>query len=707
MKKNGLGPRFGKRCHMPNHLINEKSPYLLQHAHNPVDWHPWGGGAFEKAEREGKPVFLSVGYATCHWCHVMAHESFEDDEVARLLNQSFVSIKVDREERPDIDQVYMSVCQALTGRGGWPLSIFMTPEAKPFFAGTYFPKTSRLGMSGFIELLTQIATLWQKDRGRIFQAAEQTTQAIQTKTAPVSGGATLSAQTLSLGCEQLKKGFDPEWGGFGGAPKFPTPHHLTFLLRHHQQNRDPLVQRIVEKTLQSMRFGGIFDQVGGGFHRYSVDEKWLVPHFEKMLYDQALLALAYTEAYQALKNPFHARVSREVFHYVLRDMTSPEGGFYSAEDADSEGKEGLFYLWTHQQVLDLLDRDTAGLFCRFYNIIPSGNFEEGRNIPYISISSEEFALKEKIGLEELETRLAGARERLFSAREKRIHPLKDDKILTSWNGLMIAALAKGTQALGDPVYARAAGKAARFILETMRTPEGGLYRRFREGQVAYPGFLDDYAFFIWGLIELYETLFDIRFLEEAVALNQRLIDLFWDQEKGGCYFTAEEGEKLIIREKDLYDGATPSANSVTALNFLRLGRMTGNTDLERKADQLFNHFSGTVAGYPLAYTQFLNALDFGFGPGQEIVVAGDPAEDTTREMISEIQRSFLPNKVLLLRSEREEEALKAFQLSPFLETLTPVNKQPTVFLCSRYACQSPITNVEELKKVFEGKEVSN
>jgi uncharacterized protein len=692
---------------MSNHLLTEKSPYLLQHAHNPVDWYPWGREAFERARAEGKPVFLSIGYATCHWCHVMAHESFEDEEVAGKLNHSFVSIKVDREERPDIDQVYMSVCQALTGRGGWPLSIFMTPEAKPFFAGTYFPKTSRLGMSGFIELLTQINALWQKDRGRICQAAEQTTQTIQQKTTPDSGGITLSAQTLSLGCEQLKKAFDPTWGGFGGAPKFPTPHHLTFLLRRYRQDGEPQIQRIIEKTLQAMRFGGVFDQIGLGFHRYSVDEKWLVPHFEKMLYDQALLALAYTEAYQALKNPFHAQVSREIFHYVLRDMTSPEGGFYSAEDADSEGEEGLFYLWTYQQVKDILGRDSADLFCRFYNIIPAGNFEEGKNIPHVSVSAEEFAQKEKMGLKELEALLSEARERLFSVREKRIHPLKDDKILTSWNGLMIAALAKGSQALGDPVYAQAAGKAARFILKTMRTPEGGLYRRYREGQVAYPGFLDDYAFFIWGLIELYETLFDIRFLQEAVALNQRLIDLFWDQEKGGCYFTAEEGEKLIFREKDLYDGATPSANSVTALNFLRLGRMTGNTDLEHKADQLFNHFSATVAGYPMAYTQFLNALDFGFGPGQEIVVAGNPAEDKAGEMISMIQRSFLPNKVLLLRPEGERETQIAGKLSPFLEPLIPVNNQPTVFLCSQYACQSPMTDVDELKKVLEGKEIAS
>jgi uncharacterized protein len=690
---------------MSNHLLAEKSPYLLQHAHNPVEWYPWGREAFEKAEREDKPVFLSIGYATCHWCHVMAHESFEDEEVARLLNQSFIAIKVDREERPDIDQVYMSVCQALTGQGGWPLSIFMTPEAKPFFAGTYFPKSSRLGMSGFIQLLTQIAGLWQRDRERILQAAEQTTQAFHQRPDPGSGGITLRDQTLDLGSEQLKKSFDSQWGGFGKAPKFPTPHHLTFLLRRQGRNPDPQGRRIIEKTLQAMRFGGIFDHVGWGFHRYSVDEKWMVPHFEKMLYDQALLAMGYTEAHQAFKHPFHAQVSREIFDYVLRDMTSPEGGFYSAEDADSEGKEGLFYLWTYQQVRDSLDRDAADLFCRFYNISPAGNFEEGKNIPHISISPEEFALSEKMELRELNTRLNEAREQLFTVRERRIHPLKDDKILTSWNGLMIAALAKGTQALGDPVYAQAAGKAARFILETMRTTEGGLYRRYREGQVAYPGFLDDYAFFIWGLIELYETFFDIRFLEEAAALNQRLIDLFWDEEMGGCFFTPGEGEKLIFREKDLYDGATPSGNSVTALNFLRLGRMTGNTDLEQKADQLFNHFSGAVASYPMGYTQFLNALDFGFGPSLEIVLAGDLAEETARAMISEIHSRFLPNKVLLSRPQGKLETQKALRLSPFLEHLSPLNNRPTLFLCSQYACQSPVTDVEELKKVLEGKEI--
>lgn len=687
---------------MSNHLVNEKSPYLLQHAENPVDWYPWGEEAFLKAKRDDKPVFLSIGYATCHWCHVMAHESFEDEEVAGLLNRSFVAVKVDREERPDVDQVYMSVCQALTGQGGWPLSIFMTPEGKPFFAGTYFPKTNRLGMSGFIQLLTHIASLWQRDRERIITAGEETTRAIQDRSHLVSNGSVLSLQTLQLGYEQLFKAFDSRWGGFGAAPKFPTPHHLTFLLRWQGRSKDPEAGRLVEKTLQAMRFGGIFDQIGLGFHRYSVDEKWLVPHFEKMLYDQALLAMAYTEAFQVFQKPLYSQVSREIFSYVLRDMVSPEGGFYSAEDADSEGKEGLFYLWTDAQIREILSPEAADLFDQFYNITPTGNFEDGMSIPHITISLNEFAAQKNRTPQELEALLKEAGERLFSVRKRRIHPLKDDKILTSWNGLMIAALAKGSQALGDPRYVLAAQKAADFILKNMRTPSGGLYRRFREGQVAYAGFLEDYAFFIWALIELYETTFDVLYLEQAVVLNNHLLDLFWDEKNGGCYFTAKDGEKLITREKDLYDGAVPSGNSVTALNLLRLGRLTGNTDLEEKADQLFRNFSGSVAGYPMAYTQSLNALDFIVGPSQEIVVAGDPSQDMTRDMIRMIHQAFLPNKILLLRPEGEKERRRVCQLSPFLENLTSLNQKPTIYFCTQYSCQTPITNLLELKKVLEG-----
>jgi uncharacterized protein len=686
---------------MSNHLSNEKSPYLLQHAENPVDWYPWGEEAFKKAKDEDRPIFLSVGYATCHWCHVMAHESFEDAEVARLLNQSFVAIKVDREERPDIDQVYMSVCQALTGKGGWPLSVFLTPAGQPFFAGTYFPKTSRLGMSGFIELLNQIASLWQRDRGRILKAGEETTRVIQDRAGSEIPGSPLTLQTLRLGYEQQVRSFDPQWGGFGAAPKFPTPHHLTFLMRWQRRSQDLKTGEVVGKTLEAMRFGGIFDHIGLGFHRYSVDAQWLVPHFEKMLYDQALLAIAYIEAYQLYQDPFYAQVAREIFSYVLRDMRSPEGGFYSAEDADSEGAEGLFYLWTDQQIREILPPDLAALFCRFYDITPRGNFENGMNIPHISLSWEAFAKKEGLETSELKARLEEAREQLFAVREKRIHPQKDDKILTSWNGLMIAALAKGSQALNDPTYAWAARRSADFILERLRTPSKGLFRRYRDGHVAHQGFLEDYAFFIWGLIELYETTFELRYLEEALLLNQRQLDLFWDPEKGGCFFTPRDGEQLILREKDLYDGATPSGNSVTALNLLRLGRMTGNALLEEKADQLVRNFSKAVSNYPMAYTQFLNALDFIIGPSQEIVITGDPSQEITRNMIQIVHNSFLPNKVLLLRPAAEKEAQRACGMSPFLENMLPPNQRPTVYLCSQYACRSPITDEAELRNVLE------
>ncbi len=683
-----------------NHLVHEKSPYLLQHADNPVDWYPWGQEAFQKAKQEDKPIFLSIGYATCHWCHVMAHESFEDQEVAGILNESFVSIKVDREERPDIDQIYMSVCQALTGQGGWPLTVFMTSEGKPFFAGTYFPKSGRMGMPGFTELLTRVSRLWQSNREGILQDSEKIRQAIQKEATPDAAGPALEPGVLRKGYGQFLKTFDPAWGGFGRAPKFPTPHHLTFLLRWHRRSQDLQAASMVEKTLEAMRNGGVFDQIGFGFHRYSVDEKWLVPHFEKMLYDQALLAMAYTEGYQALGKTHYAKVAREIFTYVLRDMTSPEGGFYSAEDADSEGQEGLFYVWTPQQVQKHLGDTLGGLFCRFYGISPEGNFEEGRSIPHISETPQNFADREKMNRGRLEGALEEAREKLFQVREKRIHPLKDDKIITSWNGLMIAALAKGYQAVRDDTYAQAAGKAADFILRQMRPAHGRLRRRFRHGDVAYPGFLDDYAYLIWGLIELYEAVFEVRYLEEAIHLNQIMIELFWEEEKGGFYFSGRDNEALISRPRDLYDGAVPSGNSVAALNLLRLSRMTGKVDWERKADQLLRGFSGPVAEYPMAYTQFLIAVDFMLGPSQEIVIAGDPGLEESREMIAFVQQSFLPNKVLLLRPEGEA-GQKLSTLSPFVEGMRPVDKRPTVYLCENYTCKAPLTDLATLKAALK------
>jgi uncharacterized protein YyaL (SSP411 family) len=678
-----------------NHLIREKSPYLLQHAENPVDWHPWGEAAFQKAKEEDKPIFLSIGYATCHWCHVMAHESFEDEEVALLLNQSFVSIKVDREERPDVDHIYMSVCQALTGQGGWPLSIFMTPEGNPFFAGTYFPRTGRMGLMGFTDLLRRIATLWRGGREKILESSGEIRQVLGREAQGISPGPSLDKGVLRKGYAQFHRTFDETWGGFGGAPKFPTPHHLTFLLRWHRRSGEDDSRRMVEKTLEAMRRGGIFDHLGLGFHRYSVDEKWLIPHFEKMLYDQALLAMAYTEAGQALGKEEYGRAAREIFTYVLRDMTSPEGAFYSAEDADSEGHEGLFYVWRPEEIKRHLGKEEGDLFCRFYGVSPEGNFEDGASVLHIPRPLENFAAQEKMETGELEKILKKGRKKLFQVREKRIHPLKDDKILTSWNGLMIAALAKGFQALQDPGFSAAACRAADFILERLRTPQGRLYRRYREGEAAIFGFLEDYAFLVWGLIELHEATFQVRYLEEALRLNRMMIEFFWDEEKGGFYFSGRDNEALIARPKELYDGATPSGNSVAALNLLRLARMTGKSDLEEKTERLVQAFSAAVAETPMAFTQFLNFLDFYLGPGQEIVLAGDPGWETSRAMTAAIQQKFHPNKILLFRAE-DDTGEKLAALCPFVKGMKSIGQKATAYLCEGYSCKTPLTDPSAL-----------
>ncbi len=682
-----------------NRLANEKSPYLLQHAENPVNWYPWGEEAFQRARKEDKPIFLSIGYATCHWCHVMAHESFEDEEVARLLNKYFISIKVDREERPDVDNIYMSVCQAVTGSGGWPLSILMTPEAKPFFAGTYFPKVGRLGMTGLMDILTQIATFWEKDREQLLRASQEITNHIKIKPGSEKSGAMLGAGVLKRGYDQLRDSFDPQNGGFSSSPKFPTPHQLTFLLRWHKQNGDSKALEMVEKTLEAMRRGGIFDQIGFGFHRYSVDAKWLVPHFEKMLYDQAMLAMAYAEAYQVTENENFAQVAHEIFSYVSRDMTAPEGGFYSAEDADSEGKEGLFYIWTPKEIKYNLGEKLGDLVCRFYDITESGTFEERRSIPHMPLSLKAFSEIEGISLTKLEEILEDARARLFQVRKSRIHPLKDDKIVTSWNGLMIAAFAKGYQVFGDQGYADQARGAADFILKRLKTTEGRLLRRYRQGDAAYPGYLDDYAFLVWGLIELYEATFEVSYLEEAIALNSAMIDIFWDKQDSGLFFTGKGNEQLITRTKEIYDGAIPSGNSVAALNLLRLGRMTGKVDLEQRAEQLIHAFSTQVAAHPAAYTQLLNALDFMIGPGQEIVIAGDPDMKTTLEMVRTVQRKFLPQKVLLF-SPQDSDDNRLFSLSPFVKPMVPVNGSPTAYICEHYSCQAPITDIRKLETIL-------
>ena len=679
----------------PNRLVHEKSPYLLQHAYNPVDWYPWGEEAFRKAREEDKPVFLSVGYATCHWCHVMERESFEDPHMAELLNRHVISIKVDREERPDIDRVYMAVCQTLTGRGGWPLTVFMTPDGTPFFAGSYFPKTRRMGMPGFEDVVLHLSGLWRNNREAVVKAGEQIAGGVQPggpkEAAPAPG-----VRVLRAAYDQLAHSFDGEKGGFGPAPKFPTPHRLTFLLRWQAREPRSNASLMLESTLDAMRSGGMFDQVGFGFHRYSVDDRWLVPHFEKMLYDQALLALAYIEAFQATGNARRGRVAREILTYVLRDMTSPEGGFYSAEDADSEGVEGLFYVWTPEEVREILGKEAGEIFCRFYGITARGNFEGKLSIPHLASTIADEAARAGMDAGALETLLEESRGKLFEAREKRIHPLKDDKIVTSWNGLAIAALAKGAQALGEPAYAEAASKAADFILTVLRRPNGRLYRRYRQGEVAHRAFADDYAFLIWGLLELYEATFDPSRLASAIELQRNMNDLFLDESGGGFYYTARDGEKLFLKDKEIYDGATPSSNSIAALNLLRLARMTGEVRWEEEAAGVLSAFHDEVTNYPSAHTQFLIAADFALGPTREIVVAGDPDSEETREMIRAIRATFMPNRVVMLR-KADGDGRPLSDLAPFVKALVPVDGRPAVYICENFACRTPIVGVEELK----------
>jgi uncharacterized protein YyaL (SSP411 family) len=597
-----------------NRLIDERSPYLLQHAYNPVDWYPWGPEAFNRAAEGDKPVFLSVGYSTCHWCHVMERESFEDSEVAELMNDAFISIKVDREERPDIDGVYMQVCQMMTGSGGWPLTIIMTSEKEPFFAATYIPKSSRHGMTGMLELIPQINELWETGRYSLVSRGTEMVETLR-RSAIVGGRVNLGSGTLQGAYERLSKWFDERYGGFSWVPKFPTPHNFLFLLRYWRRTGEERALMMVEKTLQAMRMGGIYDQVGFGFHRYSTDARWLVPHFEKMLYDQALMLTVYTEAYQATGNRFYRGVAEEIIEYVLRDMTSPEGGFYTAEDAESDGEEGKFYLWSIKEMKDILGPEEMELAISVYNVKEKGNFRErsamektAGNILHMTKPLEEYASRMELPLEELEARLERARRRVLEVREDRVRPFLDDKILTGWNDLMVAALAKASRALGEAGYAEPALKAIDFIMDKLYR-DGRLLRRYRDGEAAISGFIDDYAFLIWGVLELYETTSQASFLDTALELNDVALEHFWDEEDGGFYFTADDSEEVLLRRKEVYDGAKPSGNSVAALNLFRLGRITKEQMLEERASVLLRTFSEQVSASPTSHIFLLTALD--------------------------------------------------------------------------------------------------
>ncbi len=686
-----------------NHLIDEKSPYLIQHAYNPVDWYPWSDEAFAKAQKENKPIFLSIGYSTCHWCHVMERESFEDGDVAKLMNSAFICIKVDREERPDIDNLYMSVCQLMTGSGGWPLTIIMTPDKKPFYAATYIPKETQFGRAGLIDLIPQIETLWNQKQDRVLHTVNQVAIALE-HISHLSGTGFLDKTIHRTTYEYLCRNFDEDYGGFGTAPKFPTPHNLIFLLRYWKQSGEKKPLEMVEKTLLSMRYGGIFDHVGYGFHRYSTDRQWLLPHFEKMLYDQALLAYVYAETYQATRKTMYRDIAREIFTYVLRDMTSPEGAFYSAEDADSEGKEGKFYIWSYAEIKNRLGRD-AHFIIKVFDIQKGGNFleevsrgETGTNILRISKAPTSIAKELGQPVHSFLRRLERVRKRLFKIREGRAHPHKDDKILTDWNGLMIAALAKGAQVYNESLLTDAAKKAVRFVLNAMQK-DGRLLHRFRDGEAAILANLDDYAYLIWGLIELYEATFDAEYLKTALALNSDLVKLFWDHRNGGFYFTPEDGEHLLVRQKQFSDSALPSGNAVAMWNLLRLGRITANSDLEQMASEMVGQVADRVKQSPLSHTHLMTALDFMTGTHNEVLVVGDLSKRDTQRMIKAIRSRFLPNLVVVFKPNNEAQPEIA-QIAPSTQHREALNNKATAYICVNKSCKAPTTNIREMLKML-------
>ena len=684
-----------------NRLINEKSPYLLQHAHNPVEWYAWSEEAFERARTDDKPIFLSIGYATCHWCHVMEKESFEDEEAAGYLNETFVCIKVDREERPDIDAVYMAVCQMLTGSGGWPLTIFMTPDKIPFFGGTYIPKQNRFGRPGLIDLCGNIKRLWETERDKVLTSATNISGNLG-KIFSFHSGTALDETAFDNTYAQFEKIYDTRFGGFGSAPKFPTPHQLLFLLRYHHRTGKKQALEMVKKTLSAMRLGGIWDHVGYGFHRYSTDKHWLVPHFEKMLYDQALLAQAYLETFQITQDPFFSDTAQEIFSYVLRDMTSEAGGFYSAEDADSEGEEGKFYVWTTTEVEEMIGID-ASAWIRIFNMEAEGNFldeasgrKTGTNILHLNQSLSRWA--DETGAKEtaLKGQWDNTRHKLFEVRKKRIHPLKDDKVLTNWNGLMIAALSMGARILNKSEYTVIAEKSAKFILQNMMDEKGRLLHRFRDGEVAIPATAEDYAFFTHGLLELYGTTFNPSYLESAIQFTDIMIKNFWDTEANGFFLTDKTANDLPIRPKELYDGAVPSANSVSLFNLLRLSRLTGDSKWEDLANELTEAFSGTVKSQPTAFTYFLMGYDFAVSEGREVVLTGKTEDTGTRKMIETLNQHFSPNKVVLLKSDRNGKKLS--EIAGFIDGLQVVEGRTTAHVCKGFSCKEPTSDLETMVK---------
>ena len=658
----------------------------------------------KKRKVEDKPIFLSIGYSTCHWCHVMEKESFENQKVADLMNDAFVSIKVDREERPDIDGIYMSVCQMITGSGGWPLTIVMTPDKKPFFTGTYFPKHNRFNRIGMMELVPRLKEVWITKKDEVLKSASEIAASLNKQTL-VSDNIEIDETVLDKAYDELNKRYDEANGGFGNAPKFPSPHNLMFLLRYWKRKNEPKALEMVEKTLTEMRRGGIYDHIGFGFARYSTDQNWLVPHFEKMLYDQAMLVMAFTETYLATKNNFYKETAQEILEYVLRDMTHPEGGFYSAEDADSEGEEGKFYLWDADELRNVLDKSESDFAIKVFSVADDGNWIDeskgmmpGTNILHLKKSTIELADEFNLSETNFVNMLESIRKKLFAYREKRIHPYKDDKILTDWNGLMISAFTKAAQAFGDDKYADTAIKSYSFIEKYLTEKDGRLIHRFRDGESGLPAHIDDYAFMINALIDLYETTFEVKFLKKAVDLNEILMRDFWDDQNGGFYFTSSTSEKLIARQKDVYDGAVPSGNSVALLNLLRLSRFIANIYFEKKASVLIKYFSGFVSRSPSAFCMFMCGLDLLFSTSTEIVIVAEKKNSIVTEGLSLIRSIFNPNKVVILKTDNFNKDF--VELLSFTKDMKMKDNKTTFYVCRDYACNQPVNSITDLEKLL-------
>jgi len=685
----------------PNHLIDEKSPYLLQHAYNPVDWYPWGGKAFQKAKKENKPIFLSIGYSTCHWCHVMEHESFEDEEIASLMNETFVNIKVDREERPDIDGIYMEVCQIMTGSGGWPLTIIMSPNKEPFFAGTYFPKESKFGRMGMKELIENIDDAWKNNPDAITQTTNSIKDYFENKTN--SKPKDFNTNIFQNATKQFKNIYDHIYGGFGKAPKFPTPHNLMYLLRWAYHNKDSAAAEMVEHTLLQMRNGGIYDQIGFGYHRYSTDKEWLLPHFEKMLYDQALMTIANTEAYLLTKNPKLKEISEEILTYVSRDMTDKQGGFYSAEDADSEKIEGKFYVWEISEINEILNKDEAAFFIDIFNLRKNGNYTEeaqghgaGGNIPHLRETPDEIATKYSISKLEVKNKIQFIRKQLYDHREKRVHPYKDDKILTDWNSLMIVAYAKAGRAFDNPQYIKIAEKAYSFISKNLMNTDGSLSHRYRDGHAGITATIDDYAYLTWALLELYESTYNIEYLKKSIELLDYSVLHFWDNKNGGFYFTSNDAEELLTRKKEIYDGATPSGNSVQLSNLMKIGKITAKTNYSDLAEQLIKIFTQQVENSPSAFSMFNIGAMLAYEKSFEIVVVGDFDSNDTQNILKELNKNYLPNKVVVFRSD--DDNAEIIKYADYTKLQYTIGDKATVYVCKNYACENPTNDINTMLK---------